>query len=157
MYEWMEDIGRILFDMMGTYYGQRPVVVDKDGQKQTVLFDFTIFKDMWLKVRADVGESSYWSEIAAISTLDNLLAQQKIDFLDYLERVPDTYIPQKEELVSKLKEQMAIQQQQASDPNALISQLSPQEQQAFQNAPPDKQQAILAQLQQHMQQQAPMQ
>jgi hypothetical protein len=59
LYEWIEDIGKILFDMMGTYYGVRPIVVDVQGQKQLIQYDFSQFKDMWLNVRADVGESSY--------------------------------------------------------------------------------------------------
>jgi hypothetical protein len=159
LYEWIEDIGKILFDMMGTYYGVRPVVVDVGGQKQLVEYDFSKFKNMWLNVRADVGESSYWSEIASLSTMDKLLEGQYIEFIDYLERVPDEYIPQKQELISKIKENMMAQQQMASDPQNAIAQLTPAEQQKFYSAPKEVQQQILAQLQQHNapQPQAPMQ
>jgi hypothetical protein len=153
LYEWIEDIGKVLFDMMGTYYGNRPVVVDVQGQKQLLTYDFSKFKNMWLNVRADVGESSYWSEIAALQTLDRLLEGQYIEFIDYLERVPDEYVPQKEALISKIKEHMAQQQMMANDPQTAISQLTPKEQKAFYSTPPEKQQQILAQLQQ----QAPMQ
>lgn len=139
LYEFLEDVGRILFDMMGTYYGVRPVIITgKDGKKEIVEYDFSEFKNMWLNVKADVGESSYWSEITAIQTLDNLLESGKIDFIQYLERVPDEYIPAKQELLTELKQKMNIQ----GDSNQLISQLSPEEQQA-----------ILAQLQEP---QAPM-
>jgi hypothetical protein len=151
LYEFIEDVGRILFDMMGTYYGNRPVVItDKDGNKQLVEYDFSEFKNMWLNIKADVGESSYWSEISALQTLDNLLASDRLDFLQYLERVPDEYIPAKQELISEIKKKLSM----ANDPNNLIAQLSPEEQQAFLSAPPEQQQAILAQLQQP--QQAPM-
>ncbi|WHY76072.1 hypothetical protein QNH20_18340 [Neobacillus sp. WH10] len=146
LYEWIEDIGRILFDMMGTYYGTRPVVIEADGEKQIIEYDFSQFKDMWLNVRADVGESSYWSEIASLQTLDSLLDREKIEFVDYLERVPEEYIPQKQELISKIKQQMQMAEEMANDPRNAIAQLSPEEQQAFYNAPPEKQQAILAQL-----------
>jgi hypothetical protein len=158
LYEWIEDIGRILFDMMGAYYGERPLVVDIKGQKQLVTYDFKQFKQQWLNVRADVGESSYWSEIASLQTLDSLLDREKIEFIDYLERVPDEYIPQKQELISKIKEQMAQQEQMAADPQMAIAQLTPEEQQKFYAAPPEIQQQILAQLQQQSQQpqQAPM-
>jgi hypothetical protein len=158
LYEWIEDIGRILFDMMGAYYGERPLVVDIKGQKQLVTYDFKQFKQQWLNVRADVGESSYWSEIASLQTLDSLLDREKIEFLDYLERVPDEYIPQKQELISKIKEQMAQQEQMAADPQMAIAQLTPEEQQKFYAAPPEIQQQILQQLQQQSQQpqQAPM-
>jgi len=147
LYEWIEDIGKILFDMMGTYYGVRPIVVDVGGEKQLIQYDFSRFKSMWLNVRADVGESSYWSEIASLSTMDKLLEGQYIEFIDYLERVPDEYIPQKQELISKIKEQMMQQQQMANDPMNAIAALTPEEQQAFYSAPPEKQQQILAQLQ----------
>ncbi len=143
LYEWIEDIGKILFDMMGTYYGLRPIMVDMEGQKQPYDFDFSIFKDLFLDVRADVGESSYWSEIASIQTLDNLLNNGHIDILNYLERVPVEYIPQKEELIASIRERM----QQANDPANLVAQLPPEEQQAFYNAPPEVQQQILAQIQ----------
>jgi hypothetical protein len=158
LYEWIEDIGRILFDMMGAYYGERPLVVDIKGQKQLVTYDFKQFKQQWLNVRADVGESSYWSEIASLQTLDSLLDREKIEFIDYLERVPDEYIPQKQELISKIKDQMAQQEQMAADPQMAIAQLTPEEQQKFYAAPPEVQQQILAQLQQQSQQpqQAPM-
>jgi hypothetical protein len=143
LYEWIEDIGEILFDMMGTYYGLRPIITEVEGQKQAVQFDFKAFKDTWFNIRADVGESSYWSEIAAVQTLDNLLTNGQIDIIDYLERVPDEYIPQKEQLITKLKENM----QQADAQNEQLfqqhlQQLSPEEQQAYMSAPPEQQQQI---------------
>jgi hypothetical protein len=156
LYEWIEDIGRILFDMMGAYYGERPLVVDIKGQKQLVTYDFKQFKQQWLNVRADVGESSYWSEIASLQTLDSLLDREKIEFIDYLERVPDEYIPQKQELISKIKDQMAQQEQMAADPQMAIAQLTPEEQQKFYAAPPEVQAQILQQLQQQSPQTPPM-
>lgn len=143
LYEWIEDIGHILFDMMGTYYGERPVIVEVEGQKQPIDFDFNKFKDMWFNIRADVGESSYWSEIAALQTLDVLLQQQRIEFVDYLERVPDEYIPQKQELISKIKQQMQAMEQQADQTfEQHIAALSPEEQQQFMSAPPEVQEQI---------------
>ena len=144
LYEFIEDVGKILFDFIGTYYGIRPIVIDVQGQKQLVEYDFSTFKNMFFNVKADVGESSYWSEIAAIQTLDNLLAQGHIDLIQYLERVPDEYIPAKEDLISELKQKM-------NDPTNAIAQLNPQEQQAFYSAPPEQQQAMLAQLKQSQQ------
>ncbi|MBN8200484.1 hypothetical protein [Bacillus sp. NTK034] len=161
LYEWIEDIGKILFDMMGTYYGERPLTMDVDGEKQVINFDFGQFKDAFLDVRADVGESSYWSEIASVQTLDALLNNQHIDIINYLERVPTEYIPQKEELIADIKEKMQMAEQQQvmqegmMDPEELVMQLSPEEQQAFFNAPPEVQQKIISQMQQP--QQAPQQ
>ncbi|MCM3712017.1 hypothetical protein [Sporosarcina luteola] len=73
--------------MMGTYYGERPVVIEEEGGKKVVNFAFSRFKEMWYNVRADVGEASYWSELASIQTLDTLLGGGHIDIIDYLKRV----------------------------------------------------------------------
>jgi hypothetical protein len=116
-YEWNEEQGKILLDMMGTYYGTRPIVISRDGKEVVEQYDFTQLKDLWLKTKVDVGEASYWSEIASLQTLDNLLDKQLIEFVDYLERLPDGYIPQRQELINKIKEKIkeeedaALQQQ----------------------------------------------
>jgi hypothetical protein len=132
-YEFIEDIGKILFDMMGTYYGLRPVMMD-DGEVMD--FDFATLKQIWLDVRADVGESSYWSEIASGQTLDNMLANQHIDIIQYLERVPDNMIPQKEELIQEIQQRMQQQQQmQAQQAQMQQQQMADQQaQQAEQSA-----------------------
>lgn len=147
LYEWIEDIGKILLDMMGTYYGPRPIVMEVQGQKTIVTYDFNQLKDMWLNVRADVGESSYWSEIAAVQTLDNLLGQGHIDIIDYLERVPEEYIPQKQELISAIEQRMQnmadqqaqqqMEQQQSADMQA--QQQEEMQMMAEQQAQADKQ------------------
>lgn len=164
LYEWLEDIGKIMMDMMGTYYGERDVIIEIDGQKQVIQYDFDQLKDAWLNVRVDVGESSFWSEIAAQQTLDNLLSAGHIDFVQYLERVPEELIPQKQQLISEVKARLQAMPQQVpgapttqpnadpaqplvtGDPMELISQLAPEEQEAFMNAPPEIQEQILAEL-----------
>ena len=67
--------------MIATYYGTRTVVVD--GQPMD--FDFSTLKDAWLNIKADVGASAYYSELAQMQTLDNLLIAEKINFVQYLE------------------------------------------------------------------------
>jgi hypothetical protein len=111
LYEWLEEIGKILLDMMGTYYGVRSIVMDSAMGKQLQQYDFSVFKNMYLNTRCDVGPSSYWSEIASVETLDNLFSKGAIDIIDYLETIPDGYIPRKEELITRLKEKMQLQAQ----------------------------------------------
>jgi hypothetical protein len=91
---------------MSSKYGTRPVVIANDGVRQLVDFDFSILKNMDLKTNVDVGETSYWSEISTLQTLDNLLASERINFLQYLERIPNEIIPKKAELITDLKEQV---------------------------------------------------
>ena len=73
-------------------------------------FDFSIFKKLPMQMKLDVGASSYYSEIAAMQTLDNLLMQKQIDIVQYLERMPDGYIPDRRGLISELKKAMEMMQ-----------------------------------------------
>lgn len=148
VYEWIEDIGGILLDFMGTYYGTRPVVVDQEfeefitgpdgtpqidpqtGQMMTqkivrkVLkeFDFSQFKHLWLNLRVDVGATTYFSEIAMTQTLDNLRADGTLDVIQYLERIPDKLIPKKQELIDELKGRIAEGKQANAAAGAAIPQ-----------------------------------
>jgi hypothetical protein len=157
LYEWIEDIGAILLDMMGTYYGRRPLVREKDfeevmtdpsgapildpttGQMQThkvkhkVIeeFDFSQFKHLWFNTRVDVGATSYYSELATVQTLDNLRHDGTLDTIAYLERVPDRFIPRKDELIEKLEQFQAMgtqaeaQGQSSGVASAMMGELSP--------------------------------
>lgn len=134
LYEWLEDIGGILLDMMGTYYGTRPLVRDREFQEPVldqatglpvldpmtgtmltrtvtrrvmVDYDFSKFKHLWYNVRVNAGATNYFSEIAMVQTMDNLRRDGVLEILDYLERIPDKLIPRKEELVEDLKQRMA--------------------------------------------------
>lgn len=90
--------------MMQTSSVSRRVVED---------FDFSQFKHLWLNIRADVGATSYYSEIAMTQTLDNLRAAGVLDVIQYLERVPDKLIPRKGELIDELKKAQTQPQQTA--------------------------------------------
>ena len=129
LHEWLEQIGAILLDMMGTYYGQRPLVrersmeeplLDEAGRPQidpvsgqmrmqTVTrrvledFDFSQFKNLWLNIAADVGATTYYSEIAMVQTLDNLRRDGVLEVLDYLERIPNKLIPRRQELIESIR------------------------------------------------------
>lgn len=105
-YEFVEDCGKIIIDMMGSKYGVRPVVQTGPNNERTVeLFDFSELKDMWLHIKIDVGNASYFSEVASVQTLDNLLNNGFIEFVEYLRRIPDEIIPNKQELISSIEQQ----------------------------------------------------
>ena len=73
------------------------------GSMQVVDFDYSVLRGMPMSIKLDVGASSYWSEIASMQTLDNLLMQKQITLVEYLERVPEGYIPKKQELIEAHK------------------------------------------------------
>ena len=103
LHEWVEDIYAILLDMMETYYGRRPVVIDNEVRE----FDFSVFKHLWLNVSVDVGATTYYSEIAMVQTLDNLRRDGVLSVIDYLERMPDKLITRKQELIESLRARAA--------------------------------------------------
>jgi hypothetical protein len=105
-YEFVKDCGRIIIDMMATYYGIRPVVVTGAMNERTVEdFNFDTLKGMWLHIKTDVGNASYFSEVASVQTLDNLLNNGFIEFVEYLKRIPDEIIPNKNDLINSIEQQ----------------------------------------------------
>ena len=121
-YQAMEDAARIWIDMMAVNYGTRMVEVamdmDKPGEQplgmnlpeQVFLepFDFSRLKEVQLSIKQDVGASSYWSEMASMQTLDNLLMNKHITLKQYLERLPSGYITKKQELLDELAAQSML-------------------------------------------------
>lgn len=103
----VEDLGRIYMAFMAEYYGSRMVEVKLPGTQDTAVirFDFSMLKTIPCTIDLDAGASSYWSEIAAMQTLDNLLMQGKIPVSEYLKRVPNGYISDRENLVAIIEAQ----------------------------------------------------
>lgn len=139
LYEWVENMGQILLDMMGTYYGLRPVVIKEGNDRRMEMFDFSQFKGLWLNTRVDVGEASYWSEIATLQTLDNLLQNGMIQLVDYLERIPDAFIPKKQELINKLSQQMMPQGPSPEEIIAFAESLPPEIKEQLSQLPQEQQ------------------
>jgi hypothetical protein len=112
LYLCIEELGRIYLDFMGEYYGMRAI-----GDSLDKTIDFSVLKKTGVTLKLDVGASSYWSEIASMQTLDNLMMRGKLDLIDYLERVPDGYIITTPERLDKLKSaQQDAQSRQAGAP-----------------------------------------
>jgi len=109
----IEDLGRIYMAFMGEYYGQRYVEIRNpyDESKVVIPFDFSALNEIHFNVELDVGASSYWSEIASMQTLDNLLMQGKISTVEYLKRLPAGQITDRETLIATLQQQERMQMQ----------------------------------------------
>lgn len=113
----LEDAGRIWIDIMSARYGIRMVEmsmdIDKAGEQPlgmnlpqqtfTQPFDFSTLKEIPLTIEQEVGASSYWSEMASMQTLDNLLMNQLITPEQYIERLPNGYINKKQELLDDFR------------------------------------------------------
>ncbi len=98
----IEQLGRIFMEFEGEYYGTRTVEVEvrEIGEKMAVPFDFSTIQSVPCSIDLDAGASSYWSEIANMQTLDNLLMQGKIPTSEYLRRLPNGQITDREALIA---------------------------------------------------------
>ena len=116
----IEDMGRIYMDFMGAYYGTRFVEVpvpeqnplampgQETQERVAVPFDFSALLGIPCSVELDVGASSYWSEIASMQTLDNLLMNGQISVIDYLQRLPAGQIADRDGLIAVLQQREAV-------------------------------------------------
>lgn len=126
----MEDCARICGEIMRCDYGRRTVTLTAEeaeaiGAMMTaqgmepsetveVELDFSGMDLDVMEINVDVGTSSYWSEIAQQQSADALLKAGIIkDAEDYVERLPDKAIKDKEGLMQKLKQQRIEAEQQA--------------------------------------------
>ena len=125
IYDSIEDLFRIYLEFMGEYYGKRYVDVPPTQQEidavtfaqefnpdiempdeVPVEFNFKELKSHPVSIKLDVGASTYYSQIASIQTMDNLLRNGQIDVVDYLERIPDDYIPARRALLEKKRQEL---------------------------------------------------
>lgn len=144
----IEDLFRIYLEFIAEYYGKR--YVNTEPPKEVVeaaqfagmplpntvpmQFDFNIFKKFPMKLKIDVGTSSYYSEIEAMNTLNGLLQGGFISLKQFLERIPDEYVPNRrgliDECVQAEKQTQMMQQaqmQQAAPPAEEAAPLIPEE------------------------------
>lgn len=128
LYSSIEELGAIYLDFMAGYYGVRMVEVDPSEEVSeeildfvgdalplaangmlVVPYDFAQLRDIPMLLKLDIGASAYWSEIASAQTLDNLLAAGHIDIVEYLERIPDEYITDRQGLIKAVKAREPVQ------------------------------------------------
>lgn len=103
----VEELGRIYMAFEAEYYGQRfvEVTLPETQERATIRFDFSSLKTIPCSIDLDAGASSYWSEITAMQTLDNLLTSGKIPLSEYLKRVPNGYISDRESLIALVEQE----------------------------------------------------
>lgn len=133
LYQQIEDLARIYLEFMAEYYGKRTVDMSMTDEIRAVFeqqaaltqelglpvqdipetvpvdFDFKMLKNHPFSVKIDVGASSYYSEIASLQTLDNLLLNGHISVVQYLERIPDGNVAGRRKLIEEIKQDQAEQ------------------------------------------------
>ena len=112
-YDFIEDIARIWVDFWLNLYGSRRLrVEDKDGVYY-MPFDPERYKNLLITAKIDVGSNPVWSIPTTVSVLDSLYANQLINKVQYLERIPNGLIPDKTSLLREAREEAKLIQQQA--------------------------------------------
>lgn len=112
-----EDCVRIIVDMACAYYGLRTVTVtakqtgpdgQENRQQMAVAVDFDRLSLGALDINVEVGAATYWSEIVAMTNMDKLMQAGLIpDPALYLESIPNSYIPNKQDLLDALRRAQA--------------------------------------------------
>ena len=124
-----EDCIRIIVDMACAYYGQRSVTVpykqtmpDGAEKEQTaeVLLDFDKLTTSAMDINVEVGAASYWSELMTMTNMDKLMQAGMIpDPSLYLEIMPNSYIPHKQDIIEAVKRAQEQAKQQAAQQAAM--------------------------------------
>lgn len=155
-HRFIEDKARIWMDFfIHKYNVSRTLTYTDEGVTRTFDFDGTKYGDLQWRVKVDVGASTHWSEITAIQTLDNLLMNQHITFVEYLDRMPNGIIPMKEKLMQSRAAQDEDRQVMMKLLADKIDQLPPEQREAILALPPEQIEAAVKQL--IMQEQPPEQ
>ena len=106
LYSCIEDLALIWADMLLTYYPADRLVIYKDGdgeEKAQKLTGIAAIKKAILSARVDVGAGTRYSQIASLNTLDRLLQGGYITMEQYVRRLPEGIISDREELLDNDK------------------------------------------------------
>ena len=128
LYQLVEDWSLTVAEFIMAKYNNRVVMAKSDTGLTAVKYEKPP-SNLMLGVRVDVGPSSYFSEMAGQSTLDNLLVQNRITMVQYLERMKKfNLIPDVEGLIEdeQKKEEMLKQQQEMMTQQQMTMQQPPQ-------------------------------
>ena len=106
-YQMVEDSVRIILELMAKHYGTREIQISSEDEQQLFTastIDFGELENYTTHFNVDVGASSYWSEIMQVQTLDSAFANGIIvNPVDYLEAMPDKYMPCKQKFIDSLR------------------------------------------------------
>ena len=149
-YAFIENVMRIWAQFWLNLYGDRSLKVSTASGTAYVPFHAERYRKLLISARVDVGASTLWSTSLVVSTLDALLSAGVITPVQYLERIPSGFIPDKTGLIEDLKaKEQATQMQAETSDEAVLQQLAaedPEMYARFTQLPPEKQQEMLARM-----------
>lgn len=148
-YAFVEEVARIWADFWLNKYGKRALKVTTRNGTEYFAFDSSRYKNLVMTARVDVGASTLWSESVVISTLNNLLNAGIITAKQFLERIPQGFVPKLTELIddiSKQEEQQLQSQQNENDVMKKFAEQYPQEYAAFSSLPTEQKNEMMQQI-----------
>lgn len=98
----IEEVAAIWADMMTEYYSDgRRISYKKDGRTIFASVDLSLLRDSLISAHIDVTLTGSYSKSVEVSTLNSLLEGGFITFEQYIERIPDSVLPNRYALLSK--------------------------------------------------------
>jgi hypothetical protein len=109
-FQMMRDMALVWLDFWIHHYGEgRMIPIDANGETVQVPFQARRYEDCVFDADVEVGESAMWSELNTVQTLDKLLEGGVITKSQYYKRMPEGYLPDKQELY-----ELAAQEEEAA-------------------------------------------
>ena len=102
LYRCLEELANIWFEMMCEYYGEGRLFVG-DGETVPGEIDFGLLRGEEIRAVVDAGSSKRYSQVTLLNTLDMLLKAGHINFRQYLERIPDGVLQDKDRLLEEVR------------------------------------------------------
>jgi hypothetical protein len=135
----IKNIGRIWEEFYKSYYNMaRPIEgKDEEGNEITKQFIGSDHADMSYGLKIDIGPASVFSESLQMTILDSYADRQWIDKYQHAKYAPSNILPTalKEDFEKEQKQILEMQQQNTIDVNAIMAQLTPEEQAVLQQRP----------------------
>ncbi len=101
LYACLEELAAIWVDFMCAYYADGRMLIS--GKDEILPLDCRVLREELICARVDVGASTRFSKISALSELARLLEGGHITLKQYLERLPDGVIPLREQLIAEIE------------------------------------------------------
>ena len=103
LHQCIEDLANVWADMMCAYYpSERLLVSVRDGEAEAISTDFSVLKNVLLSAKVDISEIKRYSSSSTQSMLDKLLDSGHITPSEYLRRIPNGLVPERDELIAAM-------------------------------------------------------
>ncbi len=103
-HSFISEIALIWADFWFTQYGNRSLCVEDENGIWYLPFDAKRYKDVSVSARVSAADTTKLSETEALNTLTMLYEKGVIDKKQYVKRLPDRLIPDKESILLEIKE-----------------------------------------------------